>query len=322
MNIVILGGGGFLGQKLAQALAARGHLRGAPIAGLVLADLSEPAMVAASFPVTCRACDITRPDSLAGVIDAGTDVVIHLAAVVSSHAEADLDAGLQVNLFGTFNVLERCRALATAPVVIYASSLAVFGGDVPVPVEDWTMTTPQTSYGTQKAMGELLLNDYSRRGLVRGRGFRLPTIAVRPGKPNRAASSFMSSIIREPLSGQRAICPVGRDFAHFYLSPRRCIENLIKGAEWDQDQLGAYCSLTMPGLRCTLGDMIDALTDVAGPEPAKLIDWTPLPEIEAIVTGWRADFVTDRARDLGLLGDSDFRENVRYFLADDLPEAP
>lgn len=318
MNILIIGGGGFIGQKLARKLAARGVLRGQDIDRLVLADLTEPQMVEAPFAVDTRVCDITDRDSLDGLIGTDTDVIYLLAAVVSSHAEADLDAGIQVNLFGVLNVLERCRAAGHAPVLVFTSSLAVFGGDVPDPITEWTIPNPQTSYGTQKAIGELLLNDYSRRGLVDGRGFRLPTISVRPGKPNRAASSFMSSIIREPLNGEEAVCPVTDDYLHYYLSPRRCVENLVLGAELEADGLGASRCMTMPGQTLSIRQMIDAMTEVAGPGPAKLIQWQAQPDIQRIVSGWRFDYDPSKALALGLKGDDGFAENVRYYLGDDM----
>lgn len=320
MNILIIGGGGFVGRKIAASLADKGSLRGQPITKLVLADVAQPDPVEAPFPVTGAACDITDRAAVDGLIGADVDVIFHLAAVVSAHAEADFEAGMQVNLFGTYNILERCRALGTCPVVVFTSSLAVFGGDVPDPITDFTIPNPQTSYGMQKAVGEMLINDYSRKGYIDGRGFRLPTISVRPGKPNRAASSFMSSIIREPLNGQTAICPVDPEQEHFYLSPRRCVQNLIKGAELDAADLGQQRCMTLPGLRLSIRQMIDALTAVAGPEPAKLIRWEEQPDIAAIVRGWRFDYRFDKAMALGLEADQSFEENVRYYMEDDLPK--
>lgn len=317
MNVLIIGGSGFIGQKLARRLAQKGELRGKPITRLRLADLNEPPTIDAPFPVESSACDITDRASADAAITAEDEVIYHLAAVVSAHAEADLDAGLQVNLFGVLNVLERCRALQSNPVLVFTSSLAVFGGEVPDPIEDWTALNPQSSYGAQKAMGEFLVNDYSRRGLIRGRGFRLPTIAVRPGKPNRAASSFMSSIIREPLNGEEAICPVARDFLHYYLSPKRCVENLIRGAQLEQEALGQNVCMTMPGQTLTIGQMIDAMTEVTGPEPAKLIRWEEQPEIQKIVSTWRYDYRPEKALALGLEADANFQENVRYYLEED-----
>lgn len=321
MNILILGGGGFVGQKLARKLAQIGTLRGAAIDRLVLADVASPSAVDAPFPVETTTTDITDRAAVDDLISADTDVIFLLAAVVSSHAEADFDVGMAVNMTGVLNVLERCRALPSKPVLVFTSSLAVFGGDVPDPIEDWTALNPQTSYGTQKAIGELLLNDYSRRGFVDGRGFRLPTISVRPGKPNRAASSFMSSIIREPLNGVEAVCPVDPDFKHYYLSPRRCVENLIKGAEVDAADLGMNRCMSMPGQTLSIREMIDAMTEVAGPEPEKLIKWEAQPEIGAIVSGWRYAYNPAKALKLGLIADDGFTENVTFYMKDDMQGA-
>ena len=319
MNILILGGGGVVGQKLARALAKRSELRGTPITGMTLADIVDPAPVDASFPVTCTTCNIADAGSVAGVVTAGVDVIYLLAAIVSAHAEEDFDAGMQINLMGTLNVLEAARGLGTRPVVVFTSSIAVYGGEVPDPIIDHTFLNPQTSYGTQKAIGELLVNDYSRKGFIDGRGFRLPTISVRPGKPNRAASSFMSSILREPLNGQEAICPVEDDFPHYYLSPRKCVENLIKGAEIPEDALGQNRCMMMPGKMWTIREVIDAMTAVAGPEPAKLIRWEAQPDIQRIVKGWRFDMRPEKSVKLGLEADESFEDNIRYYLEDDKP---
>jgi D-erythronate 2-dehydrogenase len=222
---------------------------------------------------------------------------------------------------GTLNVLQRARELATKPVLVFTSSIAVYGGDVPDPILDHTFLNPQTSYGAQKAMGELLLNDYSRKGYVDGRGFRLPTISVRPGRPNRAASSFMSSILREPLNDQEAICPVSDDFPHYYLSPRKCVENLIRGAEIDAADLGKNRCMMMPGKMWTIRQMIDAMTAVAGPAPARLIRFEQQPAIQDIVKAWRFDLRAEKALKLGLIADDTFEDNIRYYLEDDKPTA-
>lgn len=318
MKVLIIGGGGLIGQRLARRLAERGSLRGKEIGTMVLADVVDPAPVEAGFEVQTTRCDIADPASLEQVIDAETDVIYLLAAIVSAHAEEDLDLGYDINMMGTMNVLQRCRALGTCPVLVFTSSIAVNGGDVPQPFTDYTALNPQTSYGAQKAIGELLVNDFSRRGLVDGRGFRLPTISVRPGKPNRAASSFMSSIFREPLQGESANCPVDPDFNHYYLSPRQCVENLVKGAELEASELGRDRCMQMPGQVWTIKQMIDAMTSVAGPEPATRITWDKQPEIEPILQGWRMDIRADRALKLGLEADSGFDDNIRYFLEDDI----
>lgn len=319
MNILIIGGGGVVGQKLARKLAERGTLRGAPISRIVLADINDPAPVAASFPVETTTCNIADAASVARVVTAETNVIYLLAAIVSAHAEEDFEAGWQINMMGALNVLERARTLGTKPVLVFTSSIAVYGGEVPDPIIDHTFLNPQTSYGAQKAVAELLLNDYSRKGFVDGRAFRLPTISVRPGKPNRAASSFMSSIVREPLNGQEAICPVDDDFPHYYLSPRKCVENLIKGAEIPAEALGQNRCMMMPGRMWTIRQLIDAMTAVAGPEPVKLIRWDAQPEIKRIVLGWRFDLRPEKAIKLGLEADASFEDNVRYYLEDDMP---
>ncbi|MCR8827014.1 D-erythronate dehydrogenase [Pseudosulfitobacter koreensis] len=319
MNILIIGGGGVVGQKLAKALATKGTLRGTAISRIVLADVVDPAPVDAPFAVETTRCDIADAASVASVVTEDTDVIYLLAAIVSAHAEEDFDAGMQINLFGTYNVLERCRALGTKPVVVFTSSIAVYGGEARNPLGDHTYPNPQTSYGGQKAIGEILINDYSRKGYVDGRAFRLPTISVRPGKPNRAASSFMSSILREPLNGQDAVCPVEGDFLHYYLSPRKCAENLVKAAELDAAAIGENRAMQMPGKVWSIDQVIAAMTAVAGPEPAKLIRWEAQPDVQAIVSGWRWDIHADKALALGLEADASFEDNVRYYLEDDKP---
>lgn len=321
MSVLVIGAAGVIGRKLSSALAKRGTLRGKPISKLVMADIVQPEAVDAAFPVETAVCDIADRASVDALITPETEIIYLLAAVVSAHAEEDLDAGLNINLFGAFNVLERCRALGTRPVVVFSSSVAVYGGEAPDPITDHSILNPQTSYGAQKAIGELLVNDYSRRGLIDGRGFRLPTISVRPGKPNRAASSFMSSIIREPLNGQEAICPVEEDYLHTYLSPRKCIENLIIGTEIPEEDLGQNRCMMMPGRAWTIRQIVDAMTAVAGPEPARLIRWEPQPEIQAIVKGWRGNLAPEKALRLGLTADQSFEDNVRYYLEDDKPAA-
>ncbi len=317
MKVLIIGGAGLVGQKLGKQLAKRGTLRGEDIDEIVLADVNESAELPAPMSLAKVHCDISSPASVANAIEADTDVIFQLAALVSAHAEADFDTGLNVNLLGTLNVLQRCRELGTAPVLVFTSSIAVNGGDVAQPFTDYTALNPQTSYGAQKAIGEILVNDFSRRGFIDGRGFRLPTISIRPGKPNLAASGFMSSIFREPLKGISANCPVDPDFNHYYLSPRKCVENLIKGAELKAGLLGKNRCMVMPGKTHTISEMIEAMTKIAGPKPAKLITWERQPELEPILNGWRMDIRADRGLAAGLLADESFEDNVRYFLEDD-----
>ncbi|MBX2804964.1 MAG: SDR family oxidoreductase [Hyphomicrobiales bacterium] len=321
MKVLIIGGSGFIGQKLARALASRGHLRGQPVTGLTLADLSAPAVVEASFPVNSVAANITQRDLVDSLAADRHDVIYHLAAIVSGQAESEFDLGMNVNLYGSINIYEAVRTLGHKPVLVFASSIATYGGETPDPIEDWYNLNPQTSYGAQKAASELLLNDYSRKGFFDGRALRLPTISIRPGKPNKAASSFMSSIFREPLQGQEAVCPVSPDYVHFFLSPRRVVENLIIGAEIPVESWGRNRSVLLPGRTHRIGDMVEAMRRVAGDGPVDRIRWEPDAELQKIVLGWRGLFNPARGLKLGFVRDKNFEDNVRYFLEDDLNTA-
>lgn len=314
MRVAILGAGGFLGAMLARRLAERGRLRGAAISELVLADLAAPPPCEAPFAVRVDSVDVTERASVEQLL-AGADVVFHLAAVVSGQAEADFDLGMAVNLTGSLNVFEAARAGGQAPVLVFTSSIAVFGGEVPDPIEDWTATNPQTSYGSEKAAAELILSDMSRRGFVDGRALRLPTISVRPGRPNAAASSFMSSIFREPLNGEEAVCPVSPDYEHFYMSPGVVIDNLLHGAEIEGAALGQNRALTLPGRSYRIGDMVEELRKVAGDAAVARIRWERDPAVEAIVRGWRGRFRTEKALRLGFRQDAGFEDHLRQFLA-------
>ncbi len=318
MRILIIGGGGFVGQKLAHALAARGSLREQPVAHLALADIVEPDTVEAGFSVTTHILDIAERGQVDAIIAGDWDVIYHLAAVVSAQAEADFVAGMRTNFFGTFNILEACRTRIGTPVLVYASSVASFSTDVPQPIQDWTATTPQTSYGTQKAIGELLLNDYSRRGFIDGRGVRLPTVVVRPGKPNAAASSFFSSIIREPLQGEPAMCPVDVEQEVWLASPRVTVENLVRVAEVDGDAIGPMRNFSLPGMTTTVKAMLAALEAVAGENVVGLVDHERNPTIEKIVQGWSSQLVTDKADELGLIRDESFERIIEEFIANDM----
>lgn len=320
MKISIIGGGGFLGQKLAHALARKGELRGRRIASMVLADTIDPAPIDAPFPVATSRCDI-RDRAQVDAAVAGADVIYHLAAIVSAQAEAEFDLGLEINLMGSLNVFQAARALGTCPVVVFTSSVAVYGGDVPEMLEDWTALNPQTSYGAQKAAAELILTDMSRKGFLDGRGLRLPTITVRPGKPNKASTGFMSSIFREPLQGESANCPVDRDYPVWHSSPRTVIRNLIHAAEVDAAALGQNRCFALPGRTDTIGEMVDAMTRVAGPEAAARITWERDDWIEGIVRQFRAYLNPRKALDLGFTADASFEDNIRYFLEDDIRRA-
>lgn len=318
MRVLITGGGGFLGQKLARALGAAGRLRGQPVTALHLIDLAAPPRVEAAFDVTTAACDIRDRAALADAMTPAPDVIFHLAAVVSAAAEADFDLGMAVNLFGMLNLLEQARALGTCPVVVYASSIAVHGGEEPAVIPDGVELNPQTSYGTQKAMGELILNDMTRRGFIDGRGLRLPTVSIRPGKANAAASSFMSSIFRDTMEGRTANSPVDPDYEVWHSAPRTVVANLVHAAEIDGAAFGPNRCLNLPGRTDTIGEMIAAMTLVAGPEPAARITWNRDPGIEAIVQGWRNRIEPRKALRLGFAADRSFADSVRWFLADDI----
>lgn len=317
MNITILGGGGFLGQKLARALAKRERLRDRFIGKLTLADLMEPPSIDAPFEVETIALDVTDRDATREACK-DQDVIYHLAAIVSGQAEAEFDLGVDVNLMGSLNVFEGARDDGGCPVVVFTSSVVVYGGEVPDPIEDWTALNPQTSYGTQKAAAELLLNDYSRKGFLDGRGVRLPTITIRPGRPNAAASGFMSSIFREPLQGEPSNCPVAEDYPIWHSAPRTVIRNLVHAAEVQAADLGQNRCFALPGRTDTVREMIDAMTRVAGPEPEARITWSADPAVTAVVGSWRAHLNPAKALALGFEADASFEDSVRWFLEDDI----
>jgi len=323
MKVVITGGAGFLGQRLARRLLTRGRLTDTQgqeqaIEQIVLLDV----VAATGFDdprVRAVTGDIADAELLDRIIDRDTAAVFHLAAVVSSQAEADFELGMRINLDASRLLLERCRALGHRPKVVFTSSVAVYGGALPAVVDDGTALNPQSSYGTQKAIGELLVNDYSRRGFVDGRVLRLPTISVRPGKPNLAASSFASGIIREPLAGLEAICPVGPGTRLWLLSPRQAIECLIAGHELPAEALGSSRTINLPGLTVSVGEMVAALEHVAGQEAVQRVRWQPDANIQRIVGSWPGAWDTSRARELGLTGDADFEGIVRAYIEDELP---
>ena len=322
MHVVITGGAGFIGKKLASALLARGTLETASgrqtIERLTLFDVVRAEGLAEDARLTSIAGNITDFAEVHRAIRDDVGGVFHLAAIVSANAEEDFDLGMRVNLEGTRHVLEACRALPQPVRLVFASSVAVYGGDMPDVLDDGTILTPQTSYGAQKAVGELLLSDYSRKGFVDGRALRLPTIVVRPGRPNRAASTFASSIIREPLAGQEAICPVERDAAMYILSPRRVVDALIRAFELPADAFGMTRMLTLPGITVSIGEMVDALEKVAGKRVAARVKWQPDPTIQKIVAGWPTAFDARRARGMGFEGDSDFASIIRAHVEDEL----
>lgn len=325
MHVVITGGAGFIGKKLARALLERGRLTGADgqvgtIEKLTIADLvaPEPGALPDDSRLAVRTGDFSSAEAVASLLGADTGVVFHLAAVVSGGAEADFDLGMQVNLHGSLQLLEACRRLGSCPKLVFASSVAVYGGDMPAVIEDRTALNPQTSYGTQKAAVELLVNDYSRRGFIDGRALRLPTIVVRPGKPNKAASSFASSIMREPLEGREYVCPVSEQTGVWVLSPRRVVAAFIHAAELPAADWGPNRAVALPGLTVSVREMVDTLAAVAGERVAGRIRWQPDPVIEKIVYGWATRFEPVRGRQLGFQADADFAAIVRGFIEDEL----
>lgn len=321
MKILITGGAGFLGTLLARRLLAEpvalGGVPAAEVDELLLVDLAPPPAGLADDPrVRPLAGELGGALGELGAVDA----VFHLAGVVSGAAEADFDLGMHTNLDGTRALLEYCRGLRTPPVLVFSSSLAVFGNDPALPpltvVDDDTLPRPQSSYGIQKFIGEQLVADYTRKGFVRGRSVRLMTVSVRPGKPNAAASSFLSGIIREPLAGVRAVCPVPPDTPIALSSPRRTLEGLLRAAEADDAAWGSRTAMNLPALTTTPRGMAGALDRVAGPGTSDLIDWADDPAVGAIVRSWPAEFDTPRARALGLQAEKSFDDIVRAYLTD------
>jgi nucleoside-diphosphate-sugar epimerase len=326
MHVVITGGAGFLGRRLARALLARpaltdarGHAR--PVSSLTLLDVVAPVGLEADPRLRAVVGDLADERVIADAVGPDTHSVFHLAAVVSGEAEANFDLGMRVNLDATRRLLERCRTLDAPPRFVFASSLAVFGGSLPDPVPDDAPLMPQSSYGTQKAIGELLVNDMSRKGFIDGRNLRLPTVTVRPGKPNKAASSFASGIVREPLAGVEAVCPVAPATRMWVVSPSTVVESLITGHEAPAERFGATRSVNVPGLCVGVGDMVDALRAVAGDDVAARVQWRYDPVIDRIVSTWPARFDAARGRALGMRADADFASIVRNYIEHDAPRA-
>lgn len=318
MNILVTGAAGFLGRRLIEALLLRGSLtdrtgQSRPIEQIVAFDMVE--LTGINDPRVKVVCgDIANAHVLERLIDANTDSIFHLAAVVSSQAEADFELGMRINFSATQHMLERVRQLGTCPKWVMTSSVAVFGGQLPEQVPDNQVWAPQSSYGTQKAMNDLLLADYSRRAFVDGRSLRMPTIVVRPGKPNLAASSFASGIIREPLSGQTSVCPVPLDTRLWLMSPAQAIRNLIHGHELGSEQLTEGRVINMPGLSITVERMIDALRQTAGAQVAERIRLEPNQAIERIVGSWPGAFCAAYSRDLGFTADERFTDVIEQFI--------
>lgn len=317
MNIVITGGAGFLGRRLAGELLQRATLKGpdgrdGSIDRITLVDVVPPRPLPDPRVVYVTG-DIADADLLKRAID-GAASIFHLAAVVSGQAEADFDLGMRINVDATRLMLDLCRAMGHRPRIVFTSSVAVFGGDLPETVPDTMAPRPQTSYGAQKAIAELLIADYSRRGFVDGRALRLPTISVRPGRPNAAASSFASGIIREPLNGEDAVCPVDASTRVWLLSPSSAIECLIAAHELPAEALGSNRVLNLPGISVTVGEMVASLERLAGPEVARRVRWEPDARIAPMVATWPGACDAARARSLGFASDPDFDAIVRQYM--------
>jgi D-erythronate 2-dehydrogenase len=329
VHVVVTGGSGFLGSRLARELLASGRLEVAgraarPLSRLTLIDqASAPPDLAGDERVTVVRGDLAElmeHEAAARDTLAGAEVIFHLAAAVSGECEADFDLGLRANLRATQALLASCRALGTTPLVVFSSSVAVFGGSaeqpLPAVIEDHTRPDPQTSYGTQKVMCEYLLADYTRKGFLNGRAVRLMTVSVRPGRPNAAASGFLSGIIREPLAGQHAVCPVDPGTEVALASPAKAMGALLRAAISSDEAWGGRTAVTMPALTVTVADMAAALTRVAGPQVSALIDWAPDPMIARMFATWPARIRADRAARLGLTPDPDFDSVIRLYLAE------
>ena len=322
MHILIIGAAGMVGRKLTVGLVRAGQVGGKEIVKLTLADVIKPEPVAHAGTVATITADLSAPGTAHALIASRPDLIFHLAAIVSGEAEADFEKGYRINLDGTRLLLEAIRLEGTTrpyfPRLVYTSSIAVFGAPFPEAIGDEFFATPLTSYGTQKAIGELLINDYSRRGFVDGIGIRLPTIVIRPGKPNLAASGFFSSILREPLSGQEAVLPVSRDVRHWFASPRAAVGFLLRAAELDTQILGWRRTLSAPGLSATVGEEIEALRRIAGDKAVSLIREEADERIIKIVAGWPRNFAAHRAMSLGFRAETSFDEIIGIHIADEL----
>ena len=321
MHVMILGAAGMLGAKLSTALAGT-----ARPARLTLVDVVPPSAPQSAIPTTCISADLSAPGTAADLINHRPDLIYHLAAIVSGEAEADFDKGYRINLDGTRYLFDAIRAAHDAdgycPKVVFSSSIAVFGGPYPDVITDTFFQTPQTSYGTQKLIGELLLQDYTRRGIMNGIALRLPTICIRPGAPNKAASGFFSNIMREPLVGLPAVLPVPDTVCHSHASPRITIQNLIHAGQMDLSALGHRRGLNLPGCAATVAEQIEALRTVAGNDAVSLIRPQQDAAIMRIVSAWPQRFQADRALGLGFAAEKSFQQIIQVHLEDELGQAP
>lgn len=319
MKVLIIGGAGMIGRKLAERLARDGELGGKAISNLVLHDVVEATVPAgAKVPVKIMTGDLPAAGEATKLLAERPDTIFHLAAIVSGEAEQDFDKGYRINMDGTRNLLEAVRATGHKPRLVFASSIAVFGAPFPEAIGDEFFNTPLTSYGTQKNICELLVSDYTRKGFLDGLSLRLPTICVRPGKPNKAASGFFSNIMREPMAGQDAVLPVSESVMHWHASPRAAVEFMRHAATLDTAKVGPRRALTMPGLAVTVGEQIAALKKVAGDKVVARIRRESDPFIEQIVAGWPRKFTANRAIELGFKPDASFEQIVRIHIEDEL----
>ena len=322
MHILILGAAGMVGRKLTERLVRDGRLGSREITRMTLQDVVAPAKPAhASIPISLVTSDFADPATAAPLLIHRPEVIFHLAAIVSGEAEAEFEKGYRINLDGTRHLIDAIRAVGGGykPRLVFTSSIAVFGAPFPDKIGDEFFHTPLTSYGTQKSICELLIADYTRKGFMDGIGIRLPTICVRPGTPNKAASGFFSNIIREPLAGAEAVLPVSEDVRHWHASPRSAVGFLVHAATMDTQAMGARRNLSMPGLAVTVGEQIAALERVAGKKVTARIRREPDPVIMGIVAGWPRDFVTDRARQLGFsTAEATFDDIIRIHIEDEL----
>jgi nucleoside-diphosphate-sugar epimerase len=322
MRILVTGAAGMIGRKLVERLARDGTLGGKPIAAMTLVDVVDSPIPAGAPASKAIVCDFAEKGVAATLIAERPDVIFHLAAIVSGDAEANFEKGYRINFNGGWALLEAVRQEGEKtpykPRFVFASSLAVFGPPFPDSIPDDFALTPSTSYGTQKAMIELLLADYSRKGYVDGVGVRLPTICIRPGKPNKAASSFFSGILREPLNGQDADLPVGDDVRHWFASPRAAVGFFITAATIDTAPLGSRRSLTMPGVSATVGEEIEALRQAAGEEAVARIRRIDDPFVAQIVKGWAGRYDATAARAAGFAAEKDFGEIIKVYQEDEM----
>lgn len=317
MRILILGGGGFLGNRLAKELLKNGGLDKGDVTYLTLVDIAFHGDKLQDPRLEHIEGDFGDEVTIGNILQHQPDVIFHLAAIVSGEAEKNLDLGMKINFHASLQILELCRKLAIHPRIVFSSSCAVFGGDVSKVIVDETAPKPRSSYGTEKAMVELLMNDYSRRGFVDARSLRLPTIAVRPGKPNAATSSFISSIIREPLNGKRASYPVPSESSFWILSPKRVIQNLIHAANIDEKILGDDRIINLPGLTVSIQEMINSLEQITNPGVTKLISYEPDAFLKSIVLTWPPLFDTQRANNLGFVRDASVEEIIHSYMEEE-----